>query len=237
MPPMSDQVRISSIDALEAFRADLIQYVDKARVALEDASSQVRRTRSWLDVDRTGHWTGQCKQWTKLLEQAEAELYNATLTRPRESHAFQKMAVAKARRKLDEAEEKLRRVAHWRQVFENRTTPLLRQLDPMFFLVGRQLPQGIHSLGEAIKALQAYAEKSPKITGGPPNTISLALSDRGTGILPVREDSASRLSANETTGWKPVGQDRQDACPPAELSVLGGPPVPHIQPPAEGGPA
>jgi serine/threonine protein kinase len=28
--------------------------------------------------------------------------------------------------------------------------------------------------------------------------------DRKTGFQPVREDSASRLSANETTGWKPV---------------------------------
>ena len=42
------------------------------------------------------------------------------------------------------------------------------------------------------------------------------LSERITGILPVMEDSASRLSANESTGWKPVFQDRQDACPPAK---------------------
>ena len=41
------------------------------------------------------------------------------------------------------------------------------------------------------------------------------LSDRNTGFLPVREDSASRLSADETTGWKPVVHDRQDAYPPA----------------------
>jgi len=158
---MSNQVRISSIDALEAFRADLIQYVEKARVALEDAESEARRTRSWLDMDRTGYWAGQCKQRTKLLEQAEAELYNVTLSSPRESHVFQKMAVVKARRNLQEAEEKMRVVKHWRQTFENRSTPLLRQLDPMFFLVGQHLPKGIHALGEAIKALQAYAEKGP----------------------------------------------------------------------------
>lgn len=158
---MSDQARITSIDALEAFRADMIQYVEKARVALEDAEGEVRRTRSWLDVDRAGFWTAQFKQRTKLLEQAEAELYNAALTRPKESHAFQKMAVMKARRNLEEAEEKLRLVKHWRQTFENRATPLLRRLDPMFFMVERHLPQGIHALGEAVKALQAYAEKGP----------------------------------------------------------------------------
>ena len=160
---MSDQARITSIDALESFRADLLQYVEKARIALEDAEGEVRRTRSWLEVDRTMYWAGQCKQWTKQLEQAEAELYNVALTRPQESHAFQKMAVLKARRKLELAEEKLRVVKHWRQTFENLSSPLLRQLDPMFFLVGRHLPKGIHVLGESIKAVQAYAEKAPLI--------------------------------------------------------------------------
>lgn len=171
---MSDQARITSIDALEAFRSALLQYVEKARVALEDAEGEVRRTRSWLEVDRTGYWAGQYKQWTKQLEQAEAELYNVTLTRPQESHAFQKMAVLKARRKLEQAEEKIRVVKHWRQTFENRTSPLLRQLDPMFFLVGRHLPKGIHALGEAIKALQAYAEKAPPMKPSAPPAAEIS---------------------------------------------------------------
>ena len=157
---MSDQVQISSIDALEAFRADLIQYISKARVALEDMEGDVRRTQTWLDTDRTQYWGGQMKSWTKNLHQAEQELYSANLTSPQASNAFQKMAVLKARRKVEEAEEKLRVLKKWRQTFENRATPLLRQLDPMFYLVGQQLPKGVHSLGEAIKALQAYAEKA-----------------------------------------------------------------------------
>ena len=40
--------------------------------------------------------------------------------------------------------------------------------------------------------------------GGTPNTGSLALLDRKTGVPPVREDSASRLSADEPTGGTPV---------------------------------
>jgi hypothetical protein len=158
---MAEQAKISSIDALEAFRADLINYVEKARVALEDAEGEVRRTRTWLDVDRTGYWVNQMKLRTKQLEQAEAELYNATITRPKENHSFYKMAVVKARRRIEEAEEKILVLKKWRQTFDNRATPLLRQLDPMFFLVGQHLPKGIHALGESIKALQAYAETGP----------------------------------------------------------------------------
>jgi len=58
---MSDQAKISSIDALEAFRADLIQYIAKARVALEDMEGDVRRTQTWLDTDRAQYWAGQIK--------------------------------------------------------------------------------------------------------------------------------------------------------------------------------
>ena len=51
--------------------------------------------------------------------------------------------------------------------------------------------------------------------------FAIHLIDWRTGFQPVMEDSASRLSANETTGWKPVGQDRQDACPPAKRLAAG----------------
>lgn len=158
---MSDQAKVSSIDALEAFRADLIRFVEKARVALDDAEGEVRRTRNWLDGDRTTYWTRQMKLRARQLEQAEADLYNARIIRSDESHAALKMAVAKAKRRIEEAEEKLRVLKHWRMHFDNRVTPLVRRLSPAFFLVSKQLPDGIHALGESIKALQAYAEKGP----------------------------------------------------------------------------
>ncbi len=46
------------------------------------------------------------------------------------------------------------------------------------------------------------------------------------GILPVREESASRWSALETTGRMPVIHDRQDANLPAKMTDLDGP-TPH----------
>jgi len=176
---MSDQqVRVSSIDALEVFRADLIKYVEKARMALEDAEGEVRRTRTWLDVERSTYWKGQFKQRVKKLEQAEAELYNARITRPKESHVFYKMTVAKAQRRLDEAEERIRVLKHWRQTFDNRVTPLLKRLDPMFQMVGQKLPKGVHSLGESIKALQDYTEKSP-ISQAPPSAPAAGDDSKG----------------------------------------------------------
>jgi chromosome segregation ATPase len=155
---MSNQARISSIDALEAFRAELIRYIEHARVALEDMTGDARRTRTWLDVDRTQYWASQFKKLTKQLHQAEEELYSANLTSPHASNAIQKMAVQRAKRKLEEAEAKINLIKRWRQVYDNRTAPLLHQLEPMFAQVGQRLPKAVHALSETIKILQAYAE-------------------------------------------------------------------------------
>jgi alanyl-tRNA synthetase len=166
---MDAQAKVSSIDALESFRADLIRFIEKAKVALEGAEGEVRRTRTWLDVDRTNHWKTQMKERLKQLNQAEAEHYNARITRPTENHAYHKMAVAKAERRVAEADEKLKVLKRWSMQYDNLCTPLVRRLDPAFHMVGNDLPKGVHMLGESIKALQAYAEKSGGAKPAAPN--------------------------------------------------------------------
>lgn len=166
---MSEPVHVGSIDAIESFRAALVEFLKEARTALESVEAEVRRTQTWLDGDCRSKWTRQFKESVKKLDQAEEELYSANLSDPRGSHAFQKMAVTKARRRVVEAEEKLLVVKRWRQSFENRSSPLVRQLDPMIQLVTRKLPMGVHDLSEMVKALQAYAETTtpkPPASGG-----------------------------------------------------------------------
>lgn len=165
---MSGPAKVSSIEALEAFRADLIRYIEKARTALEDAEGEVRRTRSWLDMDRTQHWAMEIKKRNKRLEMAEADYYNARITRPTESHTAHKHMIARARRELEEAEAKALVVKKWRERFDNVVMPLVRQLDPAFTMVGRELPKGVHQLAESVKALQEYAERFPSAPVNPP---------------------------------------------------------------------
>ena len=156
---MSDQARITSIDALEDFRGDLIRYLERAREGLDEAGGEVRRTRGWLDIDRRTYWEGEARKRAKRLGQAEQELYSAGLTNLQQTNAPQKLAVLKARRLVEEAEAKLRVLKKWRQDFDNRAGFLLRQLDPMDFKVRQDLPKAVFFLSEAIKALQDYAEK------------------------------------------------------------------------------
>ena len=70
------------------------------------------------------------------------------------------------------------------------------------------------ALGDPRASTAAALSLAKGGTGSPPVPGSSTPSAGKTGVPPVMEDSASRLSAHETTGWKPVIQDRQDAYPP-----------------------
>ena len=88
--------------------------------------------------------------------------------------------------------------------------------------------------GSAVSATPKTGASTVILEGGAgslPAANESAQDARKTGTLPVTEDSASsglrrdsesgRLSAHETTSWKPVVHDRPDAYPPAKRSVSG----------------
>ena len=154
---MSSQARITSIESLEYFRAHLIEFIARARVALDDVTGETRRTREWLDTDCPRHWQARIKVAEKHLAQAEQELFSVNLTAPGAHHATQKMAVMKTRRQLVDAREKLHLVKQWQHRFGSRVEPLVNQLNPLHDQISRNLPDAVHFLTESIKALQDYA--------------------------------------------------------------------------------
>ena len=94
---MAERAHVSSVDALEAFRATLIIYLSKARPVLEEVSSDILRTRMWLQNDQRIHWETQLRRRTKELEQAQQALSSARVSDFREHISTEQMAVQRAR--------------------------------------------------------------------------------------------------------------------------------------------
>ena len=59
---MSEQVKVTSIDALEAFRANLIVFLTKAHQSIDEVSDAIRRTRNWVQHDQRVHWEGEIRR-------------------------------------------------------------------------------------------------------------------------------------------------------------------------------
>lgn len=155
---MSNQVTVTSIDALESFRAALIVFLTKARRSVDNVGDDVRRTRVWLQHECRLRWETEVRKQQKALDQAKAELMNAKLSSLIDSVGMHQAAVFKAKRELAHAEEKLRNVKRWNQHFESLADPLLKKVDGLRQFLDHDLPKGVTFLVHAQGTLEAYAE-------------------------------------------------------------------------------
>ncbi len=153
---MAVGAHVTSIEALESFRANLIVYISKARPTLEEISSDVMRTRLWLENNQRLHWEAQVQRRAKELEAARQELFSAGLANLRDTTAAEIMAVRRAERALEDADNKLRLVKKWTREFDSRTAPVARQLEKLATMLANDLPSAVAFLSQIIKTLDAY---------------------------------------------------------------------------------
>ncbi|MDB6068248.1 MAG: hypothetical protein JWR26_4456 [Pedosphaera sp.] len=154
---MPQKANITSVDAIKAFKANLIVYLGKARPTLQEVSADVLRTRLWLQNDQRVHWEGQVRRRQKELEAAKAAVFSSKLSIMREVSAAEAMTLQRAKRALDEAEAKLKLIKKWDREFENRTQPLVKQMEKLQVLLSVDLPNAVAYLSQAVNTLDAYA--------------------------------------------------------------------------------
>ena len=158
---MPERAHVTSVEALEAFRANLIIYLTKARPTLEEVSADVQRMRGWLEGEQRTHWDNELRRRHRALEEAQAALFSSKLSRIREASAAEQMAVQRTKRAVDEAEAKLRTVKQWNRVFDNRVDPLVKQMEKLQTVLAHDMVQAVAFLTQAIQTLDAYAEVAP----------------------------------------------------------------------------
>lgn len=158
---MPERAKVTSLEALEDFRAKLIIYRDKASRVLDEVSDDTTRTRLWLETERPAYWQNQIRRLTRDLETAQQELFSAQLSGLRDASYAQQAAVGKIRRSIRDAEDKAKTVKQWQRQFDTRVEAPARQVEKLRHFLGHDLARAIAYLNEAIKNIAAYAELSP----------------------------------------------------------------------------
>ena len=164
---MGTDAKVTSVEAIESFRTSLILYLSKARPTVEEISSEVMRTRVWLESDQRLYWQGQLRKRMKVLEEAQGALFSAEISNLREATVAERMSVNKAKRAVEEAENKLQLIRRWNREYSSQVEPLAKQMERLHTVLANELPQAIAHLGGLIKTLHAYADvgtsvKSPE---------------------------------------------------------------------------
>ena len=154
---MAIQAKITSVEAIEYFRAALILFASEARPALEEVSSEVTRLRLWLENDQWRHWEYELRLRNKKLEQAQAELLTMRLSDFSETTSLQQMTVRRARQAVEQAGEKLKSLKKWDRDLENRAAPMLKEIEQLHNFLTGEMPKALAYLAQVVRTLDAYA--------------------------------------------------------------------------------
>ncbi len=166
---MPEHAQVTSIEAIEALRSDLIVYLGKARAAVEDISSEVPRARNWLESACYPQWEREMRARKYKLEEAQNELFTARLsTLSRSASPVLIMAVQRAERAVREAEAKIKVIKKWDRELENQAEPMVKQIDMLQGFLTSEMPGAVAYLTQIIKTLEAYADAQPT-PGAPRN--------------------------------------------------------------------
>jgi RNase H-fold protein (predicted Holliday junction resolvase) len=169
---MPERARVTSLEAIETFRAVLVVYREKAARVLDEAADNVVQTRLWLQTNRMEHWKNEVRHRGFELKQRQQELFSARLSTLSNSSFVQQAAVQKAEEALREAEARLQTVKQWNRQFDQRVEPLAKQVEKFRHDIGQDLGKAVVWLAELNKTLSAYAELSPASGDGSPSPTS-----------------------------------------------------------------
>jgi hypothetical protein len=170
---MAEQARVTSIDALESFRSAMIVFLTDSRRSLDEVGDAVRRTKQWLENDMRAKWESEIRRRTRVMQEAQAELFGSRISNLKTASAQKEEAVRKARRSVAEAEEKLRNVKKWNKNYDSIVDPMLKQLEGLRGYLDHDMIKSLAYLVQAQKTLEGYSEAAPPPDSAPaPSTES-----------------------------------------------------------------
>ena len=86
---MSQRANVTSVEAIEAFRSNLIVYLSKARPTLEEITDQLVRLRQWVQIDQRVLWENVLRRRMRELEDAKAALLSTKLSSLKEAGSME----------------------------------------------------------------------------------------------------------------------------------------------------
>ena len=185
---MSGQAHIGSIDDLARFRAHLLTFRADARAAVEECAADVVRQQLWIDADRRRHWEGELWRRQRKLEEAKQSLFQESLSSSHGPTSFHQLQVHRAERVFEEAREKLQKTKAWSRNFENRSLPMVKQVEALQSVLTVDLAKALQFLNQTLESLDAYAGRmasGPKPAANGPAADSQAEAGPGSEPAPA----------------------------------------------------
>lgn len=215
---MARPARVQSTDAIKHFRAKLIRFADNAKAALGDTDAELLRAGNWLRQDRQVYWKTEHRRRAEAFQRAKSALNQKRLyksaTGDRQSSVEEEKAFAVAKRRLQEAEQKVAAVKSWIRKLEDERFLYKAQSQRMARAAEMDVPRAVAMLDRILDSLDAYVhERAPS---------------PATGMSDAFESMARNLDAEARAEAERIDAERRAECarqrkltlPPAERDAV-----------------
>ncbi|MCW5766314.1 MAG: hypothetical protein KIT68_10100 [Phycisphaeraceae bacterium] len=160
---MGKQARVTSIEVLREARAALQVFETNTRAALSEVDADVQRTTDWLRMQQLPHWQKQIRERSEALAQARSDLLRKQLSSMQDSPSCvdEQRAVARAKQRLESAQQRLQVVRKWITVWEREATLYKGQTQALSDTLARDIPAAVQRLDRMGRALAGYVAIAP----------------------------------------------------------------------------
>jgi hypothetical protein len=158
---------VRSIETIRDFRASYATLSEHCARALDAARLSVRRFVDWLTNDQVRYWKAEIKSrekdWNVVKSELNRKKLGGALSGESPAVSELKLLERKARESLEEARGKIIKIKSWARILEKAIREYEAQSRKLAAMLDTDMPKGLASLEQMIKALEAYADLRPPV--------------------------------------------------------------------------
>ena len=158
---MSSGAKVRSIDTLCEFRVAMSNFGCAASQSMAAVEVEIRRTLDWLKHDQVKFWQQEVRRREDAVGEARQDLSRCLISTSaggtQASCTDQKVALEKAKKRLDQAREKVEIVRRWGQIVEQEVGDYRGPAQQLTTMLDADMPRAMALLARKIQALEEYA--------------------------------------------------------------------------------
>ncbi|MBG83054.1 MAG: hypothetical protein CMJ40_00745 [Phycisphaerae bacterium] len=165
---MSKQANITSVESLDAFRADVREFQQVAMRELMSMRQDVQKMETWITLDQPPKWKIRSRKIDAEINNARSDLERAKISRPDQDPRIfveHRKALQRARAKQQVAMDRIRDLKRWGGLIKTESMIMNSGLQSLGHVVDGEMTRLIVMLKVLADHLDSYL-KSPPPPGG-----------------------------------------------------------------------
>src|SRR5687767_2571867 len=159
---MGESAQVSSIPAIEDFRAALVQFAQHTSQSLCEMETEIRRAYDWLTHDQLKFWQAEFQRSGRALLEAKVELQNAQTSRRMDDYTpsciQERKKVERIRQRQELAQAKIEAVRRWGQLVAREIDEFKIRSAQLSTMLEADVPKALSALDRILLMLDSYIQ-------------------------------------------------------------------------------